>query len=129
MFNYFPSSAMKEIEILLDYREKNKALIDCLSNNSTIKFERGKLKVGDFLVANQLLVERKTIKDLVASIKDGRIFQQAARLTSSSKYSMIILEGTSQDIQGIKMKREAIQGALICLSLIFQIPILRSVSP
>lgn len=113
----------------MDYRETNKTIIDSLVNNPSIKLEIGKLKTGDFLIAGQLLIERKTLKDLVISIKDGRIFQQAARLASSSKYSLIILEDTSLDIQSIKMKREAIQGVLICLSLKFQIPILRSMSP
>jgi len=76
-----------------------------------------------------LLVERKTFKDFVSSIKDGRIFKQAARLASGSNPNLIILEGTSQDIKSTEMKREAIQGALICLSVKFRIPVLRSLSP
>ncbi len=120
---------MNKIEILIDYRESNQALKEALHCNPIVNLKTGILKTGDFLINNLLLVERKTMKDLVASIKDGRIFQQASKLASSSKYSMIILEATSGDIQNLKMKREAIQGTLICLSLKFRIPIIRSTSP
>lgn len=129
MFNHHLTLAMNKIEIIMDNRESNETLKDALLRNSIVTLKTGTLKAGDFLINNLLLVERKTLKDLVVSVKDGRIFQQAAKLASSSKYTMIILEGTSRDIQSLKMKREAIQGTLICLSLKFRIPIIRSVSP
>jgi len=41
----------------------------------------------------------------------------------------MILEGTAKDLASSGMRREAIQGALITLSIILGIPILRSKSP
>jgi ERCC4-type nuclease len=125
----FPESAMNNIEILMDYRESNEDLIEELLSNPIVSLRTGILKTGDFLVNDLLLVERKTIIDLVGSIKDGRLFKQAARLASFSKYPMIIIEGNLSDAQSINMKREAIQGALLCLLLRFQIPVIRSLSP
>lgn len=88
-----------------------------------------RLPLGDYQVEDLLLVERKTIYDLCASIKDGRWFRQARQLSAHPMQSMVILEGTSIDFQSIGMKREAVQGALLTLSLMFKIPLLRSKSP
>lgn len=107
----------------------NEVLRQTLLAEPSVNLEVGTLKTGDFLVNDLLLIERKTFHDLVASIKDGRIFQQASRLTSAAEHYLIILEGTSDDAKSARMKREAIQGALICISLKFRIPILRSLSP
>jgi len=120
---------MKKTIIIMDSRESNQSLKNILLRNPDIDLKIGTLHTGDFLINNKLLVERKTFNDLVASIKDGRLFLQAARLASSTKMSLMILEGTTRNIQSIKMKRESIQGALICLSLKYQIPIIRSTSP
>lgn len=117
------------IKITMDHREVNEILKSTLLNEPGVILETGTLKTGDFFINDFLLIERKTFSDLVASIKDGRIFQQAFRLTAFAKHTLIIIEGTSQDIKSTAMKREAIQGALICLSLKFRIPILRSISP
>ena len=113
----------------MDHREVNETLRQTLLIEPAVQLEINTLKTGDFLINDLLLVERKTFKDFVTSIKDGRIFKQAARLASDSNRSVIILEGTSQDIKSTEMKREAIQGALICLSTKFRIPVLRSLSP
>ena len=113
----------------MDHREVNETLKQTLLCDPSVSLEISTLKTGDFQINDLLLIERKTFRDLVASIKDGRIFQQASRLSSASEHNLIILEGTSQDIKSTEMKREAIQGALICLSLKFRIPILRSLSP
>jgi ERCC4-type nuclease len=119
----------EKIKIIMDHREMNEILKQTLRSNPSVNLEISTLKTGDFLLNDLLLVERKTFHDMVASIKDGRIFQQACRLTSASEHHLIILEGTTQDTKSIRMKREAIQGAMICLSLKFRIPILRSISP
>lgn len=116
--------------IFMDHREaKNRKLMAALASHPGVHLELASLKTGDFLVDNLLLIERKTFKDFALSIKDGRLFQQAARLSAAKKYTAMVLEGTSGDMKKIRMKREALQGALICLSLKFNLPVLRSVSP
>ena len=43
-----------------------------------------------------MLLERKTISDFVASLVDGRLFPQAARLAHSPYYrSLLLIEGPS----------------------------------
>jgi ERCC4-type nuclease len=40
----------------------------------------GRLAAGDYLIDDEVLVGRKTVGDFVASLIDGRLFPQAARL-------------------------------------------------
>jgi len=116
--------------IFIDHREtKSQKLVAALTSHPGVHIEMVTLKTGDFLVDNLLLIERKTFIDFALSIKDGRLFRQAARLSAAKKNIAIVLEGTSRDMKKIGVKREALQGALICLSLKFNLPVLRSMSP
>ena len=61
--------------------------------------------------------------------KDGRLFRQALRLVEADLWCAMILEGTSRDLSGGGMARQAIQGAMVTLTLYLGIPILRSAGP
>jgi len=114
------------IRILVDDRESSCGILDEIRGRDEFITVVRRLTLGDFEVDGCLLFERKTLPDLVASIKDGRLFSQALRLANSDKRVAIILEGTARDLVGSKMRREAIQGALISLTLFLGIPLLRS---
>jgi ERCC4-type nuclease len=51
------------------------------------------------------------------------------RLVKSNYKPVLILEGTGRDAGGLGVRREALQGALITISLILGIPVLRSMAP
>lgn len=114
--------------IIADDREKNDRLLIALQEAGNTDVRIGRLVSGDYLLDN-LLVERKTFSDLCVSISNGRLFRQATELASAKIQPIFILEGSSDDLKATGMKREAIQGALITLALIFKIPVLRSLSP
>jgi len=86
------------------------------------------MKIGDYQI-NDWLFERKTLLDFAESIKDGRLFSQANRLLRAGSSVAFILEGKAGDLARSRMRRESLQGALISLSLIYQIPVLRSLDP
>lgn len=115
--------------IKVDDRERNENLLAALGREKDAIIKICRLPLGDYQVEDHLLIERKTINDLTVSIMDGRWFQQAVKLSSLPMQSLVTLEGTSIDYNSIGMKREAIQGALITLSLLFKIPLLRSKTP
>jgi DNA excision repair protein ERCC-4 len=117
------------IEIIADDREQSSELMQAFSRYDNISVRSDRLTLGDYLINGRLLVERKTIADLVASIKDGRLFSQACRLADSEYLTMVLLEGTGNDLANTRMRREAIQGALITVTLFLGIPVLRSMSP
>ncbi len=83
-------------------------------------------KCGDFLINDQWLFERKTIRDLCVSLADGRLFKQALQLVQSEHHPVVILEGRSKEMKEFGIRREAVQGALITLSVFFGLPVLRS---
>ena len=76
----------EEVELILDVREHY--LIEKLQKSS-IKFSQEQLPVGDILFRNHpdgetlLVIERKTVNDLKASICDGRAREQKLRLIGS----------------------------------------------
>lgn len=120
------NQTIRPIPIIVDDRERSSGILDELRGHDTFLSEVRRLALGDFEIDGRLLFERKTLPDLVASIKDGRLFSQACRLANSDKLVAIILEGTARDLTDTKMRREAIQGALISLTLFLGIPLLRS---
>jgi ERCC4-type nuclease len=117
------------IHIIADDRENKSDVIKFLSEIENVDLSIRRLSMGDYQVEKQLIVERKTINDFAISIIDGRLFKQMIRLENSNSKSALILEGTAIDTAGLGMTREAMQGALITVSLILGIPILRSKDP
>lgn len=71
------------MNLLIDNREQE--LIKLLD----ISFERKNLLLGDIVYANEdkeyIIIERKTINDLLSSIKDGRHREQKMRLINKQK--------------------------------------------
>ncbi|MCC6195305.1 MAG: nuclease [Burkholderiales bacterium] len=85
-----------------------------------------RLPLGDYQVGGRILIERKCWSDFVVSIIDGRLFSQACRMAASPLHGFLLLEGSEEDIAATAMTREAIQGALISVSVVLGIPVIRS---
>jgi len=119
----------RKIKIIADDRERNSGVMSVLQTDGRCDLKIQRISVGDYLIDERVLVERKTLPDLVASIKDGRLFRQALRLVEAEPWCVIVLEGTVSDLAGSGMRREAIQGTLITLTLYLGIPLLRSTGP
>ena len=117
------------INIIADDRECKSEVIESLLQIEDVDVSIRRLSMGDYQVDNRLIVERKTLKDFAVSIIDGRLFKQMLCLANSKSEGVLILEGTVSDMVEIGMTREAMQGALITVSLILGIPVLRSKDP
>lgn len=115
--------------IEIDDRERNEELIGFLRSRSDLVCRTIHLETGDFRIDRSVIVERKTISDFCRSLFDGRLFSQASRLVRAPERTALILEGATADWQEIQVKREAVQGTLISLMLVFDIPVLRSNGP
>jgi ERCC4-type nuclease len=114
------------MEIIVDDRECHAGVPAELRQMPGVDARVQRLKLGDYLVDNQCLFERKTLPDFAASIIDGRLFDQSWRIIRSGSLSALILEGRGKDLEGIHITRQALQGALVSLSLIYRLPVLRS---
>ncbi|MGR8941634.1 MAG: ERCC4 domain-containing protein [Gammaproteobacteria bacterium] len=117
---------MSTIQIIADDRESRSGVIEALRRHNGAEVSVRRLALGDYLLDERLLFERKTLLDFAASLKDGRLFEQGARLAASPLHKAMILEGRAHDLSESGMRREALQGAIISLNLFLGIPLLRS---
>lgn len=113
-------------QIIADHREARSPAVAALRQQASVELALQHLAVGDYLLDGRLLFERKTLLDLAASLQDGRLFDQAARLAAAPLHKAIILEGSGRDLAASGMRREALQGALVRIGLFYGIPLLRA---
>ena len=78
--------------VLVDHRERGSAIPDALAT-AGLDVQLVDLAVGDYVLSPELAVERKGPADLGASIRDGRIFDQAVRLQSAFPQAVLLVEG------------------------------------
>ena len=83
------------------------------------------LPVGDIRISDRILIERKTSRDFVDSLLDGRLLDQATRLVGAAPRAMLILEG-SDLFQHRAVSGQAIMGALATLTLDYGLPVVTS---
>jgi DNA excision repair protein ERCC-4 len=119
----------EKTRVVVDHRERPSGIIELLTQFDDILVTIETLRIGDYCVDGMVLVERKTAADFAQSLFDGRLFSQARRLANSHLRAAYIIEGTGQEWSGLGVSRNALQGALITLMLIFDIPVFRSTDP
>ena len=124
-----------EMKIVIDNREKR--IIEYFEQKQN-EFAIQALDIGDIQCVCEetntplLIIERKSLKDLAASIKDGRYKEQKLRLMSSSTPFIYLIEGTFTDtrkharIQNMSVK--TLMSALTNMIIRDKIRILRTTS-
>jgi len=121
--------APRDLHIEADDRESRSGVIEALRATTGVEVAVTRLALGDYAVNGSLLFERKRLHDFGNSVIDGRLFRQAVRLAEAPQRAVVIIEGTAADLATAGIKRAALQGALIFVSLILGIPVLRSLEP
>jgi len=117
-------------QIAVDNRERNPRVEQALRRKEDIVVSAARLPIGDYQVDNTLIVERKTLADFALSVRDGRLFHQVGRLTRQQRMrACLILEGTADRYPFLAIPKPAFQGALITVTLVFGLPLLRSATP
>ncbi len=112
------------LHLAADDREMHSGVYQRLMAMADICLETRRLITGDYEVEGRWVFERKTVQDFALSVVDGRLFRQAHRMAQAPEGRALILEGNENEVTSIS--REAWRGALIALSLTFQLPVLRS---
>jgi len=112
--------------VLADDREAASPVPTALRQNPAVDLRFQRLSVGDYEVDHRCVFERKTLADFAGSLIDGRLFVQAQRLARLETPAAIILEGRGSQLAATHVRREALQGAMISLSIIFHLPVLRA---
>jgi DNA excision repair protein ERCC-4 len=83
--------------VLVDHRERNSGIPQSLIA-AGLDVRLTDLPVGDYVLGPLLAVERKGPNDLGASIRDGRLFDQAVRLQSTFAQAVLVVEGAPRSI-------------------------------
>lgn len=84
---------------------------------------RAPLRVGDYILAKGVVVERKTVLDLHLAVVNGRFWRQLGALRAAAPRPYLLIEGI--DLDGGPLARNAVRG--VCLAVLEQgVPILRS---
>jgi len=114
---------LSHLRIVVDEREK-KSGIPSLLKGIGINLEIKTLPVGDYIVAPETIVERKSISDLISSVFDGRLFDQCNRMKENFQFPIIIIEGDTNEIEELIENPFVFYGAVSSVAIDFKIPII-----
>ncbi len=114
---------LNNLRIVIDDREKKSGIPDLLKAVG-VNIEIKTLPIGDYIVAPETVVERKSIQDLMSSIFDGRLFDQCSRLKEHFQNPIILMEGNVDEIDSITENPLIFFGALSTIAIDFKIPII-----
>jgi len=122
------------LRIVVDKREKNSGIPELLKE-SGIFVDFATLKVGDYIVFNNVVIERKTISDLLSSFYDGRLFIQCSELVKHFSSPLLIVEGniiedlkseSDNSFRSYDQKIQLVYDSLITVVLDFKIPLVHT---
>jgi DNA excision repair protein ERCC-4 len=122
------------LRIVVDKREKNSGIPELLKQ-SGVFVDFATLKVGDYIVFNNVAIERKTISDLLTSFYDGRLFIQCSELVKHFSSPLLIVEGniiedlkfeSRESLRSYNQKFQLVYDSLITVVLDFKIPLVHT---
>ena len=114
---------LENLRIIVDEREKKSGIPDLLKSIG-LNIEMKTLPIGDYIVAPETIVERKSIRDLMASVFDGRLFDQCSRLKEHFEHPIVLMEGNVDEIEEITENPLIFYGALSTVAIDFKIPVI-----
>ena len=117
--------SQKGISLFADLRERGSGVIKELRRQG-LNVKLKQLPVGDYLLSERVIIERKTKQDFNKSLIDGRLLKQAAQMKSQFGSPLLILEGIEDLYSLNQIHPNAIRGALAALTIDLGIPILPS---
>ena len=112
-----------DLRMIIDERERKSGIPDLLKQIG-VKVEMMNLPVGDYIVAPETIVERKSVSDFISSVFDGRLFDQCNRLKEHFEHPCIIIEGNVDEIDTITENPLVFYGAMSSVVLDFKIPVI-----
>jgi DNA excision repair protein ERCC-4 len=113
---------IEDLRMVIDERERKSGIPDLLKQVG-VKVELVNLPVGDYIVASETVVERKSVNDFISSVFDGRLFDQCTRLKEHYENPAIIIEGNIDEIDQITENPLVFYGSVSSVVLDFKIPV------
>jgi len=113
------------LRIIADYREFQSGIPTMLLNRK-VETKLENLLAGDYLVNDQILIERKTAEDFIQSIISNRLFYQCGKMKRKTIYHLLIIIEGNPYATSHNISHESIKGALLSVSSSWQIPVVFS---
>ena len=114
--------------VVADEREKASGVPEELSKlNVRVYFSR--LPVADYVLNPELAVERKSVRDLVSSVYDSRLFYQAAKLSAAYAKPFLLVEGDSTEVESLSRNLKSFYGAIANVTLAYGLRVLYTANP
>ena len=123
--------------LIIDNREGK--LIELIKATPTFKipYELQSLHIGDIIISSEkhldksIIIERKCVQDMLASIKDGRYKEQKIRLqaekcnSNGNKLICYLIEGSSSDVR-YPSEKTVFHGSIVSSIFRDEIPLIRT---
>ena len=114
--------------VVADERERASGVPDELSKlNVRVYFSR--LPVADYVLNPELAIERKSVRDLVSSVYDSRLFYQAAKLSAAYAKPFLLVEGDSKEVESLVKNMKSFYGAIANVTLAYGLRVLYTANP
>ena len=114
--------------VVADEREKASGVPEELTKlDVRVYFSR--LPVADYVLNPELAVERKSVRDLVSSVYDSRLFYQAAKLSAAYAKPFLLVEGDSKEVESLARNLKSFYGAIANVSLAYGLRVLYTANP
>ncbi len=119
---------MPVVRVYVDERERGKGVAEALASmGAAVIYQR--LDIGDYVVSQDIVFERKTVDDLIRSVFDGRLFDQARRLAEKYPKPVIIVEGRFEKLWEKTGRAIQVRQALLAVALDYNIRVVHTRDP
>ncbi|MFT7615378.1 MAG: ERCC4-related helicase [Candidatus Woesearchaeota archaeon] len=111
------------VKVIADTRESGSQTVRCL-HDMDLDLQLQHLKLGDFVLSQDVVAEVKRVPDFVDSILDGRLLAQLRELKANVLKPIVIVEGDESLFAVRNVHPNSIYGMLSTITISYQIPIL-----
>ncbi|MDO8625489.1 MAG: DEAD/DEAH box helicase [Candidatus Diapherotrites archaeon] len=125
----YVTGSQDKVVVFADHREQASAVIRELVELDALVTPK-QLEIGDYVVSDSVVIERKSVEDFLESMIDGRLFSQLVSMSESYKSPVLVIEGNIDDLFSLRnIHKNAILGALSSIAVDYRVPMLWSRTP
>jgi ERCC4-type nuclease len=95
------------LKVIVDMREFRSELPSLIWKRG-IDIEPVTLEVGDYILTPEICIERKSVSDLIGSLNNGRLYQQALQMTRFYKKPMLLIEFDQKQSFHLTVKKNSL---------------------
>ncbi|WP_227133928.1 DEAD/DEAH box helicase [Halorubellus salinus] len=118
------------VEVVVDQREMDSTIPRELSKREGVTTRLETLSVGDYVLSDRVVVERKSVDDFLDTLTGGdrSMFEQLGDATRHYSRPVVVVEGEGSLYGRRQVHPNAIRGALASLAVDFGVSVLRTQS-